>query len=128
MSRRGEIPWTEQQIAALVADYGRVPTADIAQAMGRTRNSVIGCANRLGLKANRPAKVEQVIAPPPEPAPVGRVEALPLGRARHCQWERCNTPSVRGKSYCPEHASIVYRPMSEAERRRFIHSALRSVR
>ena len=48
-----EKDWTEEHDALLKREYGkgRLSAGDIGGRMGRSRNSVIGRAHRLGLKA-----------------------------------------------------------------------------
>lgn len=46
---RGPCPWSVREIATLKRLYGRKRVREIADELGRTRNEVIGKANRLGL-------------------------------------------------------------------------------
>ncbi|WP_288806380.1 hypothetical protein [uncultured Novosphingobium sp.] len=46
---RGGPDWTEADLAQLRADYGKVPTAALAKAMGRSKASIFTRANVLGL-------------------------------------------------------------------------------
>ncbi|WP_292637200.1 hypothetical protein [Novosphingobium sp.] len=46
---RGGPDWTEADVARLREDYGKVPTAELARAMGRSKASIFTRANLLGL-------------------------------------------------------------------------------
>lgn len=46
---RAERDWTEEEIAALRRDYGRVPTRDLAATLGRKLRAVYSRAHELGL-------------------------------------------------------------------------------
>lgn len=47
------IEWTEQEEQFLRENYRRLPAKNLADALGRTRNSVIGRASRIGLSLAR---------------------------------------------------------------------------
>jgi hypothetical protein len=47
---RGGPDWTEEDIAFLKANYGKLKTADLAKAMGRSKGAVFTRANVLGLQ------------------------------------------------------------------------------
>lgn len=46
----GEIPWTDEQIKFLRGNWSTMSGGEIAWRLGRSRNSIAGKANRLGLK------------------------------------------------------------------------------
>lgn len=97
-----------------------VPFSKIAERLGRTKNQIIGRANRLGLqKPNRSSFAKQVKAEnakPTRPIPLRR-KAAPKGR--QCQWIegdpsaddtcKCRAWTVEGKPYCQEHLARAYR-------------------
>ncbi len=47
-------PWSDEQIAMLRALWGLAPARDIAKAIGKSGNAVIGKANRMGLPPVEP--------------------------------------------------------------------------
>jgi hypothetical protein len=59
MGRSGKRPWTDEEDALIAQHYGTRSSTDIAKAIGRTRNMVIGRAGRLGLSKPRPIITSQ---------------------------------------------------------------------
>lgn len=51
--KKGSTSWTEQEERFLRENYRTHPARVLAEVLGRTRNSVIGRANRLGLSSER---------------------------------------------------------------------------
>ena len=107
--------WTEDEAAYLGAYYGRLTPGQIAAYLHRSRASVIGKANKLGLSAKRPRRGSSPAAPGERTAVPEYVRRFPIatpGPAPTCQWldgrDMCGVASARGKSYCAEHAARVY--------------------
>ncbi len=129
--------WTTELIARaralwLLGDSASV----IGDAMGVSKNAIIGVAHRehfparaQGHTRNRP-RTEPKPKPPPLP-PVVRLEAppaLPASRLRSeggCCWPvgeprspgfgYCGRQAERGRAYCAAHRAVARRPRLEAE-------------
>ena len=101
--------WTDEQIAELKRLWcaNELTTAQIGKKIGRTKNAVIGKANRLGL----PPKTGKLFEPIP---PRVSLSPPPLHRAASCAWpigdpmqpdfRLCGAEIARG-SYCATHAA-----------------------
>lgn len=61
--------WTQKQDAILISLYGKVSSHEVSEKIGRSRNAIIGRAQRLGLKF--PKK-----EPKPKPEPKPRVKRI----------------------------------------------------
>ena len=135
MNYRPEDKWTPEQdkTARDMADDG-FSAAQIADAVGRTRNAVLGYAKRRGIKVGRRsddapeepasrATLAPFVAKPlpaPLPAPVAvpvPATAVPFYEATGCRWVfgradfnalTCNAPRLPSLSWCAEHAARVY--------------------
>lgn len=107
--------WTDEQVAYLKENYGKLTARQIGKAIGKTKNSVIGRANRLNLnRSHRPAI---------QPWSEIKVREVPMGSYKQagCQWidgdplrgdhTYCGEPLKEGSrfSYCAEHHKIVFR-------------------
>ena len=125
--------WTEDQRQAVRDGYAAKDTAAvIGKRLGKTRNSVIGQANRLGLQVSsrNPAKAKplaEVLSRKPRPKidPIDpdRAMARPsTGSTKECQWifshpgdpdwpNICGRESVFGYPYCMAHCLKAYRGM-----------------
>ena len=99
--------YTEQQDATIREMHARGSTfSKIANEIGKSRNSVIGRARRLGLHAPK-----QEAKPTPPRASTGR-------KGEQCQWIagdpspddscKCLAPVEPGWPYCPEHLERAY--------------------
>ena len=131
--------WPDKHKEILREMHGKGATAlEIAIALNRTRNSVIGFIHRSGLSNSRPKK-----QPPPKverkpqvakPAPVHKLFPKPIVEVekpkstdgvlfifatnRNCKYipghadgantRVCGKRSISGKSWCPEHFALVY--------------------
>lgn len=139
---RIEEPWTREQTEALHAMWlastedgrWRYTVSQIGEALGRSRNSVIGRLRRTGAPprvnpTTRAAIVPQAAMAPPEPPPI--VIRLPrpprmdiptaLRPSEPCQWLdgdarpyiRCVDPRRAGSPYCAAHHRVAYRAGTE---------------
>lgn len=121
--------WTPALDARLRALWAEGLTGGrIAKEIGRTKNSVLGRAHRLGLE-KRPSPIRHGAAPAPKrpkselPSSVG-----PLtrgwergGRVDGCQWiegdavggVKCGAAVLPGTAWCPEHRARVYQPVEK---------------
>ena len=106
--RIGAAPWLKEEDMALreMWDAG-LGSNEIGRRMGRTKNSIIGRAWRLGVPPRRQAKKPERL--------VGTAEFG--GVTGWCQWlegepkERnfCGARTNAGSSWCPDHYSRVFR-------------------
>lgn len=124
--------WTEAQIADLKRLWTAGQSASqIGNALGVSKNAVIGKAHRLKLPA-RPSPIRRGAGPKkPKPAPlpkqVRRIQPRPAfkpTRPRHgapsCLWpigdpgdadfHFCGGQTVAGRPYCAEHCARAYLP------------------
>jgi len=120
--------WTSEDDANLkkFAEAGYTST-QAGDAMGRTRNSILGRAHRLHISFKFIKEKAPVAAPEPEPVVVKEVKKPrkhpPRGslyesllRLRHdqCRWPFettfCDDDKLPGASYCAEHFKLSYRP------------------
>jgi GcrA cell cycle regulator len=117
----GPMDWTEDRIAKFKAlwDDG-LPTRKIADALGVTKNAIVGKAYRLGFERRRPSNRP---GSAPRPADVQVVRTVPTRpehpilslKADMCHWpvgdpkvegfRFCLGATSRGQSYCAEHAA-----------------------
>lgn len=110
---------------------------EIARRLGKTKNSIIGRAHRIGLAARpsliagRAAKMRKPRALDAQKGPLKRSEISPLAALPipalpaelpevewgRCQFifsdprvnaSKCGAPAVRGRAWCSEHLAIVY--------------------
>jgi hypothetical protein len=102
--------WTDVETQILKDLWGTGVTArEIGAALKRSRGSVIGRANRIGMSKTAPKKLSLVSV---EPTPKGKITAgcqFPLG-APSLSW--CGADTVRGAStdvYCEAHYRKCYR-------------------
>jgi len=114
--------WTDERIDELKALWAEgLTTGEIGKRLGVSKNAVVGKAHRLGLKG-RPSPIKRTkpsrpAAPAPkEPEPkIRSVVDLsahtcrwPIGDPREPGFHFCGEPTLSGKPYCAEHASIAY--------------------
>lgn len=105
-----------------------VPSRDIAELLGRTKNAVLGRVHRLKLEARasplpdgfvregkpKPPKAPKVPRPPKKPPLI--LWAPPPGPVAKCQWpsgERkayrfCGEPTLPARPYCLTHTKRAY--------------------
>ena len=99
MSRRQK-RWTGSEKRRLIEEYtAGVPVVRIALALGRTRNSVIGYATRLGLVHGEGDAPEPDREAPPPPARL--VEDVNRPRWR-CHSAGCRRTRQPGRDHCAE--------------------------
>lgn len=111
--------WTPEITAALIAlwDEG-LPTAEIGQRLGITKNAVIGKVHRLGLTKRASPIKGTVPGRKPRPAPSADVIRLDRLGPGMCSWPEgdpgseefrfCGKKAVPGKPYCEEHCAKAY--------------------
>lgn len=126
------LTWTDQRVAEMARRAAEGQSAQaIADALGLTKNQVVGKGRRMGLtfkgkapppprKARRPAKPK---APPREGVPL---DDLP---ARGCRFAVndsasagghlfCGAPAAEGKPYCVAHAALAYQSPEQSDKHR----------
>lgn len=125
MTAERTLPWTQPEIETLARMWPSHQASEVAKALNRSRNAVIGKANRLGLerKISGPTRKAASCIPirPIRPRnPVKRVVmaghvapvdgcAFPHGDPGKTGFHFCGlTPVVKGKSYCRKHTRICY--------------------
>lgn len=67
--------WTQKQDEVLISLYGKVSSREVSEKTGRSRNAVIGRAQRLGLKF---PKKEPKPKPQPKPRKIRVVKSKPI--------------------------------------------------
>lgn len=120
--------WPAPSLALLRELYGTMPTREIAERLGRSRNAVIGQAYRLGLakpspmhrKANRNRPKEVPMSTPVEPKePTRGLCHFIAKEVTDPAWSYCHKPvreprmtcdGLRSVDYCAEHYSLMYVP------------------
>lgn len=123
------IEWTPEQDDILRLHYRKTSATELAKRFGKTRNAVIGRANRLGLclpyreKSGFPVKIR--FRPPKVIKPVRppKIKVIPLNgvgvkiwelEQNHCRWVAgepqdllfCGHDKEAGSSYCPTHTKL----------------------
>lgn len=142
--------WTPAEVAILRAGWPTKSAREIAlQLPGRSKNSVVAKAHRLGLE-EKPSPILPKPAHPSRPsAQEVRAEVIRLALARPpeddgeeiepiepppppdtgCLWptEPCEAPRLRGKPYCEAHCRLAYRSIDSAGKvRRWVPGEERS--
>lgn len=132
--------WTDAAIARLRELWAEGhSTAEIGRRMGCGKNAVVGKAGRLGLHraspirrgaegAAKPAPVPRApartlpVLPPVRVMPVTKPKApslgtllccWPLGEPRTPGFRFCDARAIAGRSYCPAHHALAYRPLRD---------------
>lgn len=122
--------WTQEMDDYLRANVGKLMFKEIADVIGRSKNSIVGRAHRLGLSAGRAKctreercqkEVERVrryratqretrVRPSPEPVEINQNKTCcwPIGEPGTKAYRTCENHPVVGKPYCPEHCRIAY--------------------
>jgi GcrA cell cycle regulator len=136
--------WNEEMDAILKRMAAEKATAaQIGEAVGKTRNAVIGRAHRKGVKLLSPklnqsqrvrsvtparvvfVKKKEPWAPPTGERPKAQVITLafksakckwPIGHPGEADFKFCEAATVPGCPYCPEHRLIAYQPPRERVR------------
>lgn len=125
------VRYTPEEKAALVrmAGQGFAPE-EIAARLGRTPGSIIRkcfasgitlTCRRVSRRGRPPGRATAAPSAPPRPAPVTLAEnpcCYPLGEPRTPSFRMCDTPAMRGKSYCQTHYDLTHQteePDHEAE-------------
>ena len=111
--------WTEDKIKKLkkMWQVGK-PTAEIAKALGMSKNSIIGKVHRLNLKVRpSPIKVEKVKPKKSTQKTIEKVGLMDL-KLNTCRWPIgdpkdenfcfCGKQTVTGKPYCQQHCQEAY--------------------
>lgn len=110
-----DFEWTPERVAELTRLYmAGGKTKEMAKALGCTKNSLIGKANRLGLctpKIKKPARTARL------DAPATGLCQWPHGHPRDKDFHFCAKPVKADKPYCPRHCRKAYRPDRKAETR-----------
>ena len=110
--------WTDGEVAILEAMWGEGRSArNIAGKLGKTRNAVIGKANRLGLSHNSgPRPAVRGVQPPRRKehpsSPLDLTERMcrwPIGHPGEPGFHFCGNQHVPGRPYCEAHCAIAYR-------------------
>ena len=125
--------WTSEDDAALkkFSEEGYTST-QAGDAMGRTRNSILGRAHRLGISfkfVKEKTPIPEAVDGGPEPVSVKKetpkpprkhpprgslCESLLSLRRDQCRWPLdttfCEADKLPGASYCEEHYMLSYRP------------------
>jgi GcrA cell cycle regulator len=113
--------WTPDRIAQLTQLWADgLSTAKIGDAIGASKNAVVGKAHRLNLPLRkspvgwhgerctvRAQVVRPVVMVPPLRAEAKQPCQWPTNGGR--PWRFCSDPTVAGKPYCPDHCAIAYR-------------------
>jgi GcrA cell cycle regulator len=132
--------WSEQQLTFLRDNWGAISAQQIGDKIGKTRNAVIGQANRLKLKiigstakhrASSTRKIpdyrtqtirSEIVMPKKvyERITVANVKDIhcrwPIGNPREKGFMFCGSEAVPGKPYCLEHCRICYVNAPKRER------------
>ncbi len=112
MTGRPDI-WTPEAISELGTLWLEgLPSAEIAERLGMSKNAVVGKAHRLGLPPRENpvdrSKIKTAVAPGPAGcrfiAGEDFLERMRRGEEIHC----CRPVSAPGISWCNEHLRIVY--------------------
>ena len=120
--------WTDDKIKKLKKLWtAGKSTAEIAKALGMSKNSIIGKVHRLELSARpSPIKTEQV---PIKKAPVKKAGVVrlidlrlntcrwPIGDPREDDFHFCGEQTVTGKPYCLKHCQEAYLNMANEEKK-----------
>ena len=126
------VTWDDPTIARLRSLWAEGHSAArIGEAMGVSKNAIVGKAHRLGL-AGRPSPIRRdgapappmpvraplVTLPPPVAAPPTPAPAPRVGPARTCCWPMgepgtkafrfCGAEADGFRPYCAEHAAVAY--------------------
>jgi GcrA cell cycle regulator len=117
-------PWTAAEETLIERLWKEGHSASkIGKRLGRTKNMIVGKANRMGLEARRspiigsqkPRQPRPVRLKAPPPSRIGPVFARigsccwPIGEVRSPQFRFCSSPAViLGKPYCAEHCARAY--------------------
>ena len=107
--------WTPERTEALVKLWEQgLPTAEIGQRLGVTKNAVIGKVHRLGLP-KRQSPIKGTAKPKKKKVDVIRLDSLKPGM---CSWPEgdpgeedfrfCGKKAVVGKPYCEDHCARAY--------------------
>lgn len=103
--------WTEEEISTAVAMMRKGHTRrEIAAAVGRTRNAVIGQLSRLGYSEKRPEEPRRSEAPP------ATCCQWPIGNPGDENFHFCAEGVRHGKPYCETHFAIAYRKPKQWEK------------
>ena len=120
MSKANAIDWTPRMVERLTKMWNDGKTGQaIGEAIGTSKNAIVGKAHRLGLEphlvldpktvakrlANREAKNASLLAPAPTTC---RFPLWPDAAPRPTM-EFCQAPREDGSSYCAEHRAICTR-------------------
>lgn len=121
--------WSEDKIKKLKKMWlaGKA-TAEIAKALGMSKNSIIGKVHRLELPARpSPIKVETKPVKKVAPKKVGMVRLIDL-KINTCRWpigdpkdedfHFCGEQTVTGKPYCLAHCQEAYLNMAPEEEKK----------
>jgi GcrA cell cycle regulator len=109
----GQRVWTESEDDQLKEMWGQgLPASTIAEALGKTKNSVIGRRSRLGIPQR-----ENPIKPKAQPPKVTRICDLEKG---DCRWpdgdeiyDFCGKPVKKGSVYCESHHKRAYKKIDK---------------
>ena len=120
------LKWKPEEDAALLKLLSEGKSArEVAGILGRPRNSIIGRSHRLRDKnvsvperPRKPLKAAKVAESFPD---CGEMAQSLLNLTRHqCRWpldnKFCDAEQQPGRSYCPEHVKLSYRPLYGASK------------
>ena len=112
----GQKVWTESEDDQLKEMWGQgLSASTIAEALGKTKNSVIGRRSRLGITQRK-----SPIKPKVQPPKVTRMRDLENG---DCRWpdgteiyDFCGKPVKKGSAYCESHHNRAYKKIDKKPR------------
>lgn len=109
----GETNWTRKELHFLKSNWMRMSGSEIGKVLNRTRQSVIGKANRLGLKKaqqqiRQKSRVLDVVSPTDNPNHFANI------KSGHCLYMKgtdsicCGEKAIKNKAYCVEHYKLCH--------------------
>lgn len=136
-------PWTPEEDAVIVENWAKLSATKLGQLLNRSKNSVIGRANRMGMKKGHayPTRVPKAVVRKarlkdaiwrkivikPEKVYETNIDTLPFIGVKiwdlekhHCRFmkdpstlEYCGHQTKERSSYCQHHHERIYRPIEK---------------